>query len=194
MTGIRPTHTMAETSISRDAGLAYLDEEISESYEGAGTYELAKILKRLLAENDITPQEAAHQIDAFYEDDFLPSQPTFQKEKAKGMINFLGVLDELICGLGRVLHYNDARQDALIQLILELRKLPPRQVEIWEVSKIITKLFQRFMQRLTNSSVRMTVFSIRMIRYLVRCLMKIGIGIMVRLTYYTLNFLPYSCN
>ncbi|RAO74256.1 uncharacterized protein BHQ10_010268 [Talaromyces amestolkiae] len=121
---------MAETSITRDEGIAYLEEEISEAYEGDETYELAYILKRLIAEDGITPQGAAQQIDSYYEDDLLPSQPILQKEKAKGMINLLGALDDLICGLGSVLHYNDVRQDALIQLILELRKLPPRQVVI----------------------------------------------------------------
>ncbi|PCG90858.1 Protein of unknown function DUF3632 [Penicillium occitanis (nom. inval.)] len=122
---------MAEKSTSRDAGIAYLDEQISESYEGDETYELANILKHLLAENGITPQETAQQIDSFYEDKFVPSQPIFQKEKSIGMINLLGALDELLCNLGRVLRYDDVRQDALIQVILELRKLPTRQVEIW---------------------------------------------------------------
>ncbi|KAI7971867.1 hypothetical protein EIK77_007466 [Talaromyces pinophilus] len=92
---------MAEKSTSRDAGIAYLDEQISESYEGDETYELANILKHLLAENGITPQETAQQIDSFYEDKFVPSQPIFQKEKSIGMINLLGALDELLCNLGR---------------------------------------------------------------------------------------------
>lgn len=129
---------MVETLISRDAGIAYLDEEISDSNEGDETYELSNILKRLLVENGVTPHDAAQQIDSFYEHQFLPSQPIFQKQKAKGMIEFLGALDVLICDLGRLLHYDDVRQDALIQLILELRKLPPRQVEIWGVSKAIS--------------------------------------------------------
>jgi hypothetical protein len=105
---------MTETSTSRDAGIAYLDEELSEPYEADGTHELAEIFKLLLAEDGITPQDAAHQIDAFYAEDFLFLQPIYQKEKAKGMINFLASLDELICSLGRVIHYEDTRQDALI--------------------------------------------------------------------------------
>uniref|UniRef100_A0A093VFL7 Uncharacterized protein n=1 Tax=Talaromyces marneffei PM1 TaxID=1077442 RepID=A0A093VFL7_TALMA len=109
---------MTKASVSRDAGIAYLDEEISQDYEGD--------------ENGTTPQEAAQQIDAFYAGDFLFSQPIFQKEKAKGMINFLGGLDALICGLGRILRYDDCRQDALVQMLLELHKLPPRQVKIWD--------------------------------------------------------------
>lgn len=133
---------MVETSISRDAGIAFLDETISEThgpdYEGDETYELANILKRLLVENGITPQEAAQQIDSFYEHDWLPIQPMWvRKKKTKGMSDFLATPYDLICDLGRVLHYDDVRQNTLIQLILELRKLPPRQVEIWEVSRIV---------------------------------------------------------
>lgn len=184
---------MAEKSTSRDAGIAYLDEEISESYEGAETYELANILKRLLAENGITPQETAQQIDSFYENDFLPSQPIFQKEKAKGMINLLGALDELLCNLGRVLRYDDVRQDALIQVILELRKLPTRQVEIWEVSKTTSRSAPAFVVHyLANTFVRMSVPSIRMIRYLVRQFMNIGICILVRMIHFISKLLCTS--
>ncbi|EEA23337.1 conserved hypothetical protein [Talaromyces marneffei ATCC 18224] len=85
---------MTKASVSRDAGIAYLDEEISQDYEGDGTCELATIFKRLLSEN--------------------------------------GGLDALICGLGRILRYDDCRQDALVQMLLELHKLPPRQVKIWD--------------------------------------------------------------
>ena len=183
---------MAEMSTSQDAGIAYLDEQISESYEGAETYELANILKHLLAENGITPQETAQQIDSFYEDEFLPSQPIFQKEKAKGMITLLGALDELLCNLGRVLRYDDVRQDALIQVILELRKLPTRQVEIWGVSKTTSRRVSALvMHYLAYKFVRMNVPSIRMILYLVHQFMNIGTCIMVRMNRFMSNLLPY---
>lgn len=172
---------MAETSITRDEGIAYLEEEISETYEGDETYELAYILKRLIAEDGITPQEAAQQIDSYYEDDLLPSQPILQKEKAKGMINLLGALDDLICGLGSVLHYNDVRQDALIQLILELRKLPPRQVVIEDVSKSTLRLVSSlYMQYSANTLIRMNALFIKITRYLFGRFMRIGMGIKVR--------------
>lgn len=186
---------MAETSISRDAGIAYLDEEISEAYEGDETYELANILKRLMAENGITPQEAAQQIDSYYEDDLLPSQPILQREKAKGMINLLSALDDLICGLGSALRYDDARQDALIQLILELRKLPPRQVVIGDVSRSTPRPISSFdMHYLAHTSKRRNVLFIKMTRCSLRKFMKIGTGIRVRIIHYILNLLPYWYN
>lgn len=183
---------MAEASITRDAGIAYLDTEISEAYEGDEIYELAKILRRFIAKDGVTPQEAAQQIDSYYEDDLLPSQPILQREKARGMVNLLGALDDLICDLGSVLHYDDVRQDDLIQLILELRKLPPRQVVIGNVSKSTLRPVSSFhMQYLADISLRKNAMFIRMTRYLLGTFLRIGIGFTVRKTHYIRNLLPY---
>ena len=51
----------------------------------------------------------------------------------KGMESFLWALYQVIFDLARLIPYNDLKQTALVQLILELRKLPPKQFKIWKV-------------------------------------------------------------
>ncbi|KAL1970741.1 hypothetical protein VTN77DRAFT_2575 [Rasamsonia byssochlamydoides] len=53
------------------------------------------------------------------------------------MANFLSILYELVFDMARLLPYTDARQDTLVQLILELRKLPPKPCRIWNENCIV---------------------------------------------------------
>lgn len=124
---------MTETTSTIDACTAYIEEEIDNSSEGDLTYEIGIIFKRLFATGEISPHDAAQQIDAVYSDIWFPLDPTFRFRPDKGMPAFLGTLDDYIFPLAQKLRYDDIRQDTLVKLILEMHELPPRAAQIWEV-------------------------------------------------------------
>ena len=127
---------MTETTTTVDAGTAYINGEMDISGEGYLSYEIGNIFKRLFAAEDgLSPRDAAQQIDAVYSDIWFPRDPTLRFRPDKGMTSYLVTLNEFIFTLARVLSYDDARQDTLVQLILEILKLPPRTAQIWDVSE-----------------------------------------------------------
>lgn len=76
-------------------------------------------------------REAARRIDADYQDVFLPSDPLLRGQDDKGMAGYLYRLYDLVLSVARLLDCDDVRQDALVQLLGELRELPPRAFRIW---------------------------------------------------------------
>ncbi len=57
-------------------------------------------------------------------------------EEDKGLVEFLSGFFEVIYIFARHIPYNSPFHEKLIQLNLELRKLPPKKVKIWEVCVI----------------------------------------------------------
>lgn len=53
----------------------------------------------------------------------------------RGMSGFLSRLYKLVSALARLVGYDVARQDALVETMLQLRKLPPQSLKIWDVSR-----------------------------------------------------------
>lgn len=116
--------------------IAYLDKEASYWGEGMCESVLAIMLKDLLlSDSDSTAADTARLIDNYYEQEFLPSDPLMKFLDDKGIGGFLTTFYELVFNLARLIPYNNSNQEKLVQLILELRKLPPRQLKIWEVCK-----------------------------------------------------------
>lgn len=130
---------MTETTSTIDVGAAYIDQEIDSSYEGDLTYEVGIIFKRLFVTGDISPHGAAQQIDTVYSDIWFPLDPTFRFRPDKGMPAFLGTLNDYIFPLARIFRYDDRRQDTLAQLVVEIRELPPRAAQIWDVRETATQ-------------------------------------------------------
>jgi hypothetical protein len=64
-------------------------------------------------------------------------------EDDKGMGGFLDRLYDLIYDLARLIPFNNSLQDVLIQLIMELRNLPPKPFKIWNVCFSMTPLQSR---------------------------------------------------
>lgn len=58
----------------------------------------------------------------------------------KGIGEFLTNFYELVFDLARLIPYDNSNQEKLVQLILELRKLPPKQFKIWKVCKVFYAL------------------------------------------------------
>jgi hypothetical protein len=120
--------------IDKDRWVAYLDEEIAFNDEDTLDHYLATIIKDLLLVNNYTAvADVARQIDAYYSGEFLRSDPLLKFQDDKGMEIFLSILYRLVFDLAELISYKDSRQDTLVELILELRKLPPKQLKIWKV-------------------------------------------------------------
>lgn len=75
--------------------------------------------------------DAAQKIDSYYHTTFLDRYKLRNFNKIQ---RYLFKLYTTIFDASRCLHYNDPRQDTMVQLIQELRNLPPKTVRIWKVS------------------------------------------------------------
>lgn len=112
--------------------LTYLDDEIASDESGIAGDMAREIRTLLLPDGDTAVRDTALRIDALY-DKHLTSDPLLKSHEDKGMEGFLGSLYVLIFELALFLPYKDDTQDTLVQLLLELRKLPPKTFKIWGV-------------------------------------------------------------
>jgi len=123
------------TSTSKLSWLLFLEEEINASEEGLVVRDMGTVLRSfLLSPSETTAADTARLINASYWEKLLPSDPLMRFKDDKGMGGFLNCLWELVFDIAKRISYNDPTQDYLIQFILELRKLPPKQFKIWDVS------------------------------------------------------------
>ena len=119
---------------SQEPWFAYLEEEIVSCGEGTFECDLDNIMKDfLISKCDPAAPETALRIVTYYWENYLPSDPLMKFEDDKGIAGFLNHLYELVFAMARLIPYNDSRQDMLVQLILELRKLPAKPFKIWNV-------------------------------------------------------------
>lgn len=91
----------------------------------------------LLSDGDITAADTAHRINDFYTQEYFPSDPLMRFQEDRGMGGFLSGFWDAVFTLGRLIPYNSSKQEKLVQLILKLRKLPPRQFRIWKVCYVL---------------------------------------------------------
>ena len=126
-------------SSDADAASAFLAAETAADEDSGVASRLPSIFLHLLAawtegNHAAAAEEAARRIHADYCDVYLPSDPLMKGLDDKGMAGFLSRLYELVFSQVRLVGYDDARQDALVETLLELRKLPPQSLRIWGVS------------------------------------------------------------
>lgn len=123
-------------NIGKEPWITQLDKEIDILGEGSLDYDLAIILKQLfLSDGDSTAADIARKIDNYYDQQFRPSDPLMRFQDDQGMGSFLFAFWEVVyIAFTRVIPYNNNNQEKLVQLVLELRKLPPRQFKISGVS------------------------------------------------------------
>ena len=119
---------------SEQPWIAFLDAQVAASDLYPVEYSLFKLLRSVLLSTDQAAiAEAAQHIDSYYHDEYLPYDPLMRFEDDKGVGGFLNSLYELIYDLARLIPFNNSQQDVLIQLIVELRNLPPKPFKIWNV-------------------------------------------------------------
>ncbi|PGH10123.1 hypothetical protein AJ80_07573 [Polytolypa hystricis UAMH7299] len=98
------------------------------------------MLKSLLLSNDKSKvKDIAEDIDAYYSNVYLPSDPLIRFQDDKGISDFLAGMYGVVLQLGRFISYKDARQDTLVELIQELYKIPPKTFRIWNAPCLVYK-------------------------------------------------------
>ena len=127
--------TMSEAaSTDKEPWITVFDDEINDWGKGTFDLSLAVMLKDyLLLDSDSTAADTARHVHLFYEQEHLLSDPLMKFEDDQGMGAFLSGFYENVFTLARLIPYNSSNQEKLVRLLLELRKLPPRQFKIWEV-------------------------------------------------------------
>lgn len=121
-------------NVSNEPWTAQFDKELNDWTAEGVENAFAVVLKDfLLSDGDPTAAETAHEIDDLYTQEYLPSDPLLKFSDDQGMEGFLGDFYQIFFTLARLIPYDNSKQDRLIQVILELRKLPPKQFKIWKV-------------------------------------------------------------
>lgn len=123
----------ASTSDNKSSWLTWIGDEIAQCAKHDEDDHIPRILKDLLLDK-IDPGQAAQKLDDYYWNTYLPSDPLMKYTEDKGAPTYLTSVYEYICDTARQLPYNDCLQDKMVQVIVELRKLPPKPFKIWGVS------------------------------------------------------------
>ncbi|KAI9773863.1 MAG: hypothetical protein M1840_006089 [Geoglossum simile] len=121
------------TNTNSESWVSKLDQEISNwEYLDGMDPEMHNILRDLLLSNgNITATTTAHRIGGYYEE-LMKEDPLMKYEADKGFTSFLKMFYYVYFTVAEILPYNNStKHDDLVQLILELRRLPPRKVTIW---------------------------------------------------------------
>lgn len=122
------------TGNSAEPWIEFLDDEIVNADPDTPEHDLPKIFRQaLLSENESSPSETAKQIDTYYQETYLPSDPLLRFQDDKGMSGFLNSIYDLVFELATVIPYHHHLQNVLVEFIAALRKLPPKQCKIWDV-------------------------------------------------------------
>ncbi|KAI5282259.1 hypothetical protein KEM54_002866 [Ascosphaera aggregata] len=105
-----------------------IDMMAFDTLEGNFRRSLAITIRDLLLKT-ITPAQAAAQIDIYRTDEFvsvLHSRPN----RLGGVFTFRSTVDRAICHISTVVTWRGTKQDLLVELLLELRKLGDRWVKV----------------------------------------------------------------
>ncbi|KAI0131105.1 hypothetical protein F4814DRAFT_404825 [Daldinia grandis] len=109
----------------------FLDNEIATTDSQTARHAIVKIFRRsLFLARGCLPSDAALQIDTYYEEIYLASNPALKDQDDKGMVEFLTGLYGVVSDLVLIIPYHHGLQYAIIDLLFELRNLPPRQIKI----------------------------------------------------------------
>ena len=105
---------------------------------------LASMVKEYLLCDDVDAASAfAQRFDALYGAVYEPRFNGYNKTH-KGWTGFLIAFYRVLLGAAAELRYNDPKQDKVVQLLVELRKLPPRAVKIFVVNATLPTFFRRY--------------------------------------------------
>lgn len=116
---------------SNQPWVEFLDNEIATTDSQTARHAIVKIFRRsLFSARGCLPSDAALQIDAYYEDIYLASNPALKDQDDKGMVEFLTGLYGVVSDLVLIIPYHHGLQYAIIDLLFELRNLPSRKIRI----------------------------------------------------------------
>ncbi|KAI2616247.1 hypothetical protein GGR54DRAFT_641672 [Hypoxylon sp. NC1633] len=100
-------------------------------------HQLSKIIKHILRSGkESSPAETVLKIDSCYEETYSPSDPLLRFQDDRALVYYLYYLYVLIFEVVLSIPHNHDLQDVLVEVLVELRKLPPKHVEIWNVALV----------------------------------------------------------
>ncbi|KAK0739425.1 hypothetical protein B0T21DRAFT_346739 [Apiosordaria backusii] len=113
----------------------FFSEDNQTEYENTIVPAIVQLLMSyLLSEDENAAAATAHKFDSMYEDLYLLKYNGSGGRK-KGWTGYLSFFYETVLHVSRYISYDDPLQDKIVQLLLELRKLPPHSAKIfadWE--------------------------------------------------------------
>ncbi|RYO87605.1 hypothetical protein DL766_009179 [Monosporascus sp. MC13-8B] len=124
-------------STTKEPWLAFIGNEFD--IEGYSTRVKLLIIIRdtLLSIGEAAAKDGAHRIDSYYSDTSLSFDPLVKFAEDKGMAGFLNALWDAVFDSAELLPFDDPKQDRLVAVILELRKLPPKLFKIWQSNRLV---------------------------------------------------------
>ncbi|KAI1471939.1 uncharacterized protein F4812DRAFT_416084 [Daldinia caldariorum] len=118
-------------SRSNQPWIEFLDNEIANGDPQTPRHAMAKIFRRsLFSARGCLPSDAALQLDSYYHDTYLPAHPDLKDEDDKGMVAFLSGLYGVVVDLMFLIPYHHGLQYTVIDLLYELRNLPPKEIKV----------------------------------------------------------------
>lgn len=133
-----------ETVNNKEPWLALFEKEYLCFERGTVEHDVASMLKDLLSDtNDDDDDDdaaaaaahtTAHQLNSYYWERNNASGPFFRWGNERDTFpNFVTFLFDIMVRVTLFIPYNDGRQNAILQLVRELRDLPPNPVKAWDV-------------------------------------------------------------
>lgn len=97
-------------------------------------YRIAEMIRdTLLSTNESRAAEGAKRIDSYYRYEYFTADPLLKFLEGNGTAPFLCHFYSMVLDVSSTIPAADPNQDALVQLLVELRKLPPTSCMIWNV-------------------------------------------------------------
>ncbi|KAF2493455.1 hypothetical protein BU16DRAFT_619781 [Lophium mytilinum] len=91
----------------------------------------------LLSDSDCAAADASRKSSAYYDKEYLPSDPLLKYQDDLGMAGFLNGFYEVVLRLVQLIPYKSSKQNSIIELLSELRQLSPKEVKIWEEDCVV---------------------------------------------------------
>ncbi|KAK0666411.1 hypothetical protein QBC41DRAFT_150436 [Cercophora samala] len=128
------------------------------SYENTIAPHIAQLFQEyLLSDDESSTAATALKFDSMYEDLYLPNYNGRGNGRKKGWTGYLSYFYETVFVIAKHIPYNDPLQDKVIQLLLELKKLPSRATKIgsyegWEwIDSTVWQCDPQFIGQLGNA-------------------------------------------
>lgn len=129
-------------ALDQEPWIVLFDQERNNLGESTHEAALGNIVKDLLLtdDKDAAASDTAQRIQNYYDQEYFVADPLLKFEDDQGMGEFLSAFYNIILLLARLIPYNSLTQQRLLLLVLELRKLPPKSLRIWQVRQLIPTL------------------------------------------------------
>lgn len=110
--------------------VAYLETERNRRFDPVDSTFMS-IFRDLLRSNAVNAaHDAAHAIDQAFADGWLPQRSMLKHGGDEGLADFVHLVYNLIFELAPLLAHDSAQHVRLFELLVELRKLPPRSFKL----------------------------------------------------------------